>query len=566
MKQLTAIICLCAITTSANAQVMITEIMYDPAGPDTGTNREWIEVQNNSTENIIFATTSTSRGWKLFEGGVNRGINPVNGYSSELNAGEFGVLVTDKDVFLSLFPNFSGKLFKSSFSLNNNGERLALKIDPSATTFVDDYTYTSLPDANDTGNSLQKNGEVWTSGASTPGLPFGGSGTGGGADGSGGGNTGTTTATTTPVVGGGSGGTGESATSGGGTTTPPPSTTPVVTGSGSVFIQPQLFGAITAPKVTFAGVDTLFQGKAFTAGGKEVVSVTYGWNFGDGTIASGASSTKRYKYPGAYAMTLDASARVNNNDTTCVEFGSIIVEAPLMSIAESKDGEGSGYVEIGNKTAHRVDMSSWIITRGIQRYELPKNTFILPFTTIRISHEVTRFLNDNSLERVELLFSNERRVALYDPLGATSVAGVASTIKNTSTGNSVPSQSNPVIIQKQIASIGGYAVPTQIVAQTTDPMETRSNIVEIIPNIIEPKKYISTQTATFIVSTSTATTSADTNTTRTLTATVAEARPRNVQTILMYAIPALVLVGGLGLFFGRTKKKEDEYVIIDDNK
>ncbi len=567
MKKIAAILIACTFVTQVSAQVAITEIMYDASGTDTG--REWVEVQNTSGSSLDFTT------WKFFEANVNHGIDQVDGYAKELLTGEFGVVITDKVKFLLDYPSFTGKLFKSSFSLTNTiGESLAFKND--AGTVVDQYSYDVTLGAAGDGNTLQKNGSVWTAALANPGFAF--SGTGSGGSGGAGTTTATTTATTTPPTGGSGGGTG--------TTTPPTSTstTPVVYGSGSVFALPQLYGTITSPQITLAGVDTLFQGKAYVTGGKEINYAQYGWNYGDGTIGTGASTTKRYKYPGVYAMAMDASASIGNNNTTSIEYGSITVVAPDVRIEEGRDEEGNGYMLVTNKTSYRVDVSSWIIRRGGvdgERYQFPKNTFIMPFTSVRISDEAAQFRYNGPLQHSELQFSNGKIVAMYDPLGSTLPVAVATNVRTSlvaivgtkivgtqSQTSSVPQFGGVPVLA---ASIGGFAVPTvnsTFVAQVAPQEKIAEKEIEpiVVPQYIA-RVHTVPKTATIELSTTSSVVAAISSTTpTTLVAAVGDKKTTDMTTVLKYSIPGLALLGALGFMFGRKSKEEIEYTIIDDSK
>jgi hypothetical protein len=130
--------------------------MYDLEGTDS--NREWIEVHNN-TDNTLDLST-----YYLFENNVSHGIS---GEDTVL-AGEFAVIVDSVDKFLEDFPGYSGKLFDSVFSLSNSGEELILQ-NPNKET-VDNLSYSPDLGAKGTGNSLQYFEGVLIPGDPTPGA------------------------------------------------------------------------------------------------------------------------------------------------------------------------------------------------------------------------------------------------------------------------------------------------------------------------------------------------------------------------------------------------------------
>lgn len=97
--------------------VVVSEIMFDTSGADTG--REWIEIMNTGAASVDIT------GWKLLENGVNHKITPQGG--SVIPPGGYAVLVGNTGKFLADWPGYSGLLFQSSFSLKNSGETLSIK-------------------------------------------------------------------------------------------------------------------------------------------------------------------------------------------------------------------------------------------------------------------------------------------------------------------------------------------------------------------------------------------------------------------------------------------------------
>jgi len=118
----------------AMAGVRIVDVMYDPPGADIG--HEWIEVQNNGTSTVDLLH------YRLFEGGVNHKLTAAVGTSS-LPAGAEAIITTDPAQYATDHPEFSGTVFKSSFSLSNIAETIALK--DASLNIVDSYSYTAPP-------------------------------------------------------------------------------------------------------------------------------------------------------------------------------------------------------------------------------------------------------------------------------------------------------------------------------------------------------------------------------------------------------------------------------------
>ncbi len=127
------------------AQVAITEIMYDPAGVDSG--HEWIEVYNEGTSSIPLSS------WKIFEGDANHNI--VAASSDSLFAPDtYAVIAQNAIKFQTDYPNFAGELFHSAFALDNGGATLTLR--DKSLTDIDAVTYDSSWGGLGDGNSLQR--------------------------------------------------------------------------------------------------------------------------------------------------------------------------------------------------------------------------------------------------------------------------------------------------------------------------------------------------------------------------------------------------------------------------
>jgi len=150
-----------AMPSSAFAQVVITEIMYDPVGADTG--REWIEVQNTGSEPVDLSR------YRLFENATNHKVAGI------IPAGAYGVIADNPTKFKTDWPSYAGLLFDSAFSLSNTGETFELRgasstlgHSPTGEAVADSVSYSSGQGGSD-GNSLNREGGSWVSRKPTPG-------------------------------------------------------------------------------------------------------------------------------------------------------------------------------------------------------------------------------------------------------------------------------------------------------------------------------------------------------------------------------------------------------------
>lgn len=137
--------------------IIINEIMYNPEGADD--EREWLEIKNNGTSSVDIST------WKFRQGETNHGLSIFSGNSS-LSPQEYAIISQKPQKFLEEFPNFSGTIFDSSFSLKNTGEELSLK---NGDLEIHKVFYQPQEYSDGKGNSLQLIGEEWKDGPPTPG-------------------------------------------------------------------------------------------------------------------------------------------------------------------------------------------------------------------------------------------------------------------------------------------------------------------------------------------------------------------------------------------------------------
>ena len=154
--------CLALFSTGAHAQVIISEVMYDPSGPNLG--RQWIEVWNEGS-----ATAAISR-WAIEAEGKGHPLRLVQG-TSTLLSGEHAVIAADPKKFLADWPAFSGTLLRAAISLRGRGDALALK---NGTADQDRVSYSSDSGAVGDGRSLNRDSlGGWLALGPTPGATHG---------------------------------------------------------------------------------------------------------------------------------------------------------------------------------------------------------------------------------------------------------------------------------------------------------------------------------------------------------------------------------------------------------
>ncbi|HJW96677.1 MAG TPA: lamin tail domain-containing protein, partial [archaeon] len=147
--------------------VVFSEIYYNPQGSDD--DHEWIEIYNNGSTDVSVS------GWKLEEGGTQHGITPIN--ADTLAGGSYAVIAENITQFAIDYPEYSGTLLDSSFSLSNTGEPLALRAGKDGY-IVDALFYNSIWGGNGfsiekidlNGPNAQENWNESTQGKGTPGY------------------------------------------------------------------------------------------------------------------------------------------------------------------------------------------------------------------------------------------------------------------------------------------------------------------------------------------------------------------------------------------------------------
>ena len=123
-----------AVPLLVSAQVVITEIMYDPSGADAG--HEWIELYNPGAS-VVSLTK-----WKLRVNGASHKISKVSG-GDTLAPQAHARITQDAATFIADNATFDGMIFHSSFSLSNTSGMISI-IDAS-NTVVTTKSYKAAP-------------------------------------------------------------------------------------------------------------------------------------------------------------------------------------------------------------------------------------------------------------------------------------------------------------------------------------------------------------------------------------------------------------------------------------
>ncbi len=353
------------LASTASAKIIFSEIMYDlEEGSDSG--REWVEIFNSSTSAVSLLS------WKFYEGESNHGLVLEQG-SESLGSGEYALIVSNPSKFLLDWPQFSGTLFDSSFSLNNTGETFVIR--DSELVDIDSVTYTLEWGASGDGNTLYYTGDFWSAGVPTPG-------------------TGTLSAVQM----------GDNSDQGSGQETPPPVSP--TSSAGNFTVEQQIVALAGEDRVVTVGADSLFKGEALGIAGKKLENARYIWNFGDGTRKEGHSVLHYYRYPGDYVVTLDVSSGEYSASDR------INVSANVANVIISRGTQE--VITITNLDENELNLSWWKVAVGSESFMLPEHTIILPQHEIHLSSDITG-LRPNDSSAVILQYPNGVAVEINSP-------------------------------------------------------------------------------------------------------------------------------------------------------
>jgi hypothetical protein len=330
--------------TPVFAAAQLTEIMYDVSGSDSG--REWVEFTNTGSDPL------DASGYKFFEANTNHALTLLSG-TGVLVPGASALIIEDQTKFMADNPNFSGTLFKSSFSLSNTGESLGLK--DSALDVLDSVTYDSSMGAGGDGNSLQRSGSGFVAGVPTPGS-YGGGAISNSSQDSGDSQSDQTSSSTQQVQ--------VSVTSAGG---------PAAISAG-----------IEADAESMVGGGEFFTGEAFSSTGAVLSGARFIWNFGDGTTGEGARVFHTYDYPGQYEVVLSIGYNYSSA-TTRLSVSAVPAQVSLIA-------EGDGSLTINNNSTDDLDVGLWSLVQGSSTpFVIPENTLVMRGHGVRFSTAVLGF-------------------------------------------------------------------------------------------------------------------------------------------------------------------------------
>ena len=365
------------VPVSVLADIIINEIAW--MGTENSANDEWIELYNNSTEQVILDE------WKL----VATDGSPTITLSGIITGGSFFILERSDE---STLPGITADIIYTG-SLSNSGEVLQLKNESGQTMHEVKGSQGWTAGDNTTKNTMQWNGTSWITSVPTPKAKNGTENIEPSSSGSAN-DTDIDTSINT-----------ESKTSSG-SVVPSVHISPLPL-SDVLDIRKILISAGTKRVVT-VGQNVPFFAFQFDKDEKRIKGGIFSWAFGDGGSATGEAVNHTYYYPGTYVVALNA----NSNDEEAVTRTEVLVIKPELEIVIlGKEGDKT-FVEVKNKSSHDINLYEWeLLGDNTKSFIFPKDTILKAHSSVQYPEEITGVFTVNT---ARLLNSQKKETARFE--------------------------------------------------------------------------------------------------------------------------------------------------------
>jgi hypothetical protein len=355
----------------AKAEIVINEIAW--MGTATDWRDEWIELYNNSSDDVdLTAWTLVVQDKKeiIFIDAANK-IIPAGGY--------YLIERTDDEALPQITADLTSSFGKGG--LSNSGEILSLK--DSLGNEVERLNFLNGWPAGDnsTKETMQRAGESWITAPATPKSANKESGNNSLLKGS---------------------NKDEASVESSVDETQPDS------GSYSfINLQPKIYASAGEDRVSVAGAEIEFYGKAFNENGELLKNIRYLWTFGDGGYKEGRVVKHTYRFPGRYNAVLN----ISSGETSASDNSFIEVVPNKVYVSEVKSGRDS-WIELYNDSSKRIDISFWKLTFIAPAllkenfFRFPDSTFILAKSYLTVPKSIFQFDLTPQKGTIKLLYSN----------------------------------------------------------------------------------------------------------------------------------------------------------------
>ncbi len=340
----------------SSAQIVITEIMYDPEGTDTG--REWVEVQNIASTSVDLST------YKILESGTNHKMTLSKGENSILGLNEFAIIADNVEKFLIDFPGFSGKLLDSTFSLVNTGEELKMISASGAET--NKVIYDPGTGGQNTGNSLQLIDPDWIPAIPTPGSL-------------------NATVAESESDDAATGSTATDTSSSGSTSTTNQNSTHTSSVSLTSY-KPKTALSINSGRDRIATINTPLEFKAIHNQVDSDETPSFKWSMGDGNQVRGSKFKYTFEEEGTYNIVLNA----NTTENTAVSRSKVIVFVPNVEILLKSGGELVD-IMLKNLSPKEINLGGFWLEFEKKTFKFPQDTIVASKSAITLRPTLTKF-------------------------------------------------------------------------------------------------------------------------------------------------------------------------------
>ena len=344
MKKLFVLCIVFILPMITNAEVIFSEVMYNPEGTDSG--REWVEVYNSGSDAVDLTE------YKLLENGTNHKVSAYNDGSTLLEPDSYAV-IADNPEKLNVDHSISSIVLDTAFSLKNDGEEIQL-IDPNGVS-VDTVAFVPGWGGNGNGNSLQLNNDTWIPADPTPG------------------SVNLTEAEDESEEGE------EDSSSDDGEDS---NSTHEVQVDLSDF-KPKMGFEIYAGRERYALINTPLEFKIIH-NLKEDILTEISWSFGDGGSEKGDDVRHIYYAPGVYNLVVNAK----NSEEQAVYRTKVHVSEPNIDIFVQNSGKHVDLL-LKNKSKKEINIGGFSVRTAEDKFRIPEDTIISGEETLILSHEIT---------------------------------------------------------------------------------------------------------------------------------------------------------------------------------
>jgi hypothetical protein len=164
-------------------------------------------------------------------------------------------------------------------------------------------------------------------------------------------------------------------------------------------------------RYVFVGFPTEFTGYALGLYDESLPYATYRWNWGDGSVGMGGTTTHTYMHAGEYVVTFEA---INSQLHNLMRLN-VVAAAPEITIDKVIRGE-RGAIFLQNTSSRDIDLSRWILSEeGGGTFVIPEHSLLRSGKTIVLGNEITA-LARLSGGKIVLAYPNGTQAGASEPL------------------------------------------------------------------------------------------------------------------------------------------------------